>query len=814
MAAVWSLLILLSSFFVARGVEDKHSSGTIGLGYSLSPLTPPTSLASPSGRFAFGFYSQDNGFSIGVWLEGNRKTDNKVVWTANRDDPPLHATATLTLNEKGLLLSSRVSGENKVIAYPNDSAVSVFSASMLDSGNFVLYNKVNHTIWESFEHPTDTLLGGQALLPSHELISSSSENDHSSGRFHLRMQLDGNLVLYPLDVDDDPTTAYWATATDGVNRSLRLFLNSTGFLQLINDTDSSIYLEINSKFYPEVSYNDHNENTTTTTSNDSIVHSASLDVDGNFQLYTHQFEPSGGFRISRVLRALEDSCEVKGFCGTNSYCTFNDDRAYCACLPGTDFIDPQRNTLGCKRNYSEAHCKGGKDNIPLYNITPLQNIVWTTGIFYSEELMSMSACSQTCLEDCSCEAAQFSDGVCRKQKLPLWHLLRQHGANDESSTSTAFLKMGIRSLEADDGAVLDELKPHIERKDPTLKILLLTFSLVACSCALLAISGVFIFKFRVLRYKRLLEIGNLGLTGELTLASFSYNVLKRATNGFKEELGKGSFGAVYKGSLNRGRNLIAVKRLEKLVEEGEREFQAEMRAIGRAHHKNLVRLLGYCAEDSKRVLVYEYMGNGSLADLLFKSRQRPDWDERTRIALDVARGILYLHEECETPIIHCDIKPQNILMDDYWRAKISDFGLAKLLMGDHTRTFTVVRGTRGYMAPEWHKNVPISAKADIYSYGIVLLETVFCRRNLDTTVSNPEEIILSILVYKCLVEKKLDKLVLGEEVDKKSLERMVMVALWCIQDEPALRPSIKTVVMMLEGITDICIPPCPTASSI
>ncbi|PPS02054.1 hypothetical protein GOBAR_AA18618 [Gossypium barbadense] len=411
MAAVWSLLILLSSFFVARGVEDKHSSGTIGLGYSLSPLTPPTSLASPSGRFAFGFYSQDNGFSIGVWLEGNRKTDNKVVWTANRDDPPLHATATLTLNEKGLLLSSRVSGENKVIAYPNDSAVSVFSASMLDSGNFVLYNKVNHTIWESFEHPTDTLLGGQALLPSHELISSSSENDHSSGRFHLSMQLDGNLVLYPLDVDDDPTTAYWATATDG-------------------------------------------------------------------------------------------------------------------------------------------------------------------------------------------------------------------------------------------------------------------------------------------------------------------------------------------------------------------------------------------------------------------SRQRPDWDERTRIALDVARGILYLHEECETPIIHCDIKPQNILMDDYWRAKISDFGLAKLLMGDHTRTFTVVRGTRGYMAPEWHKNVPISAKADVYSYGIVLLETVFCRRNLDTTVSNPEEIILSILVYKCLVEKKLDKLVLGEEVDKKSLERMVMVALWCIQDEPALRPSIKTVVMMLEGITDICIPPCPTASSI
>ncbi|MBA0872687.1 hypothetical protein Goshw_018668 [Gossypium schwendimanii] len=153
-------------------------------------------------------------------------------------------------------------------------------------------------------------------------------------------------------------------------------------------------------------------------------------------------------------------------------------------------------------------------------------------------------------------------------------------------------------------------------------------------------------------------------------------------------------------------------------------------------------------------------------------------------------------------------------MDDLWRAKISDFGMAKLLMGDQTRTFTGARGTRGYVAPEWQKNTPISVKVDIYSYGVVLLETLFCRRNLDPNVSKPEEILLSTMVYGCLVEKELDKLMVGEEVDKRSLERMVMVALWCIQDEPALRPSIKTVVMMLEGITDICIPPCPTDSFI
>jgi serine/threonine protein kinase len=113
----------------------------------------------------------------------------------------------------------------------------------------------------------------------------------------------------------------------------------------------------------------------------------------------------------------------------------------------------------------------------------------------------------------------------------------------------------------------------------------------------------------------------------------------------------------------------------------------------------------------------------------------------------MARGILYLHEECEAPIIHCDIKPQNILMDDFWTAKISDFGLAEFLMPDQTRTFTGIRGTRGYLAPEWHKNASISVRTDVYSYGIVLLEIVCCRRNIKLNVSNDEEIALSTWIY-------------------------------------------------------------------
>ncbi|KAL7162203.1 hypothetical protein ACSBR2_042643 [Camellia fascicularis] len=219
----------------------------------------------------------------------------------------------------------------------------------------------------------------------------------------------------------------------------------------------------------------------------------------------------------------------------------------------------------------------------------------------------------------------------------------------------------------------------------------------------------------------------------------------------------------------RGKRLIAVKRLQKVVEEGEREFQAEMRAIGRKHHRNLVQLLGYCIEGSKRLLVYKHMSNGCLADLLFKSKRSPDWNERIRIALNIARGILCLHEECETPIIHCDIKPENILMDEFWNAKISDFGLAKFLMPDQTSSFTGVRGTRGYLAPEWQRNNPISVKADVYSYGIMLLEIVCCRRSLEVNVSTSEEVVLSHWVYRCFAGRELNKLIVvgDEDVDMK-----------------------------------------------
>ena len=779
-----SIVFLVLSIAVVCGMAQPKQDSSISRSAS---LTYPGSWLSPSNRFAFGFYQQGSGFAVGIWLVSQ---DNKtVVWTANRDDPPVTSNAMVYFNRDGKLVLRTEQGQEQFIA--SSAKESVSYAAMLDSGNFVLYDTDNKTIWQSFENPTDTILGGQTLYTGRQLYSSLNKSDHSTGQFDLRMQADGNLALYPATSEDNPSDAYWSTDTFGPPGGVykfQLYLDFNSSLIIIDESTGAAVRNGYSNLYRGINPNN----------NSNTIYRATLDVDGIFRLYSHTYYENGNYHVSRLWSVLNSSCMVNGFCGFNSFCTQDNNQSDCRCLPGHDFVDPNRRTLGCERNFSRAGCRGAKENATFYYISTMENMTWGDIPYFGAE-MSMEECSSSCLEDCNCGAALFDHDYnsCQKQNFPLRYVRR-----DEKKGYTALLKVGLNQKKP---------QPSVS-KIATVQIVLIT-GFTILSCVALATFGRFILKIRVLTYKRLLKNGNLGLPEEVTLRLFTYNELKRATNGFKEELGRGSFGAVYKGGLNKGKKLVAVKRLEKLVEEGEREFRAEMRAIGRTHHRNLVRLLGFCAEGTKRLLVYEFMSNGSLADLLYGAIWRPDWNERLRIALDVARGILYLHEECEAPIIHCDIKPQNILMDDYWNAKICDFGLAKFLMSDQTRTFTGARGTRGYVAPEWHKNIPISVKVDVYSYGIVLLEIVCCRKNIDVNASAAEEIVLSSWVYKCFAARDLYKLVIGEEVDVMSLEKMVKVGLWCIQEEPALRPSMRSVILMLEGITEVPVPPCPTSPS-
>ncbi|XP_044492457.1 G-type lectin S-receptor-like serine/threonine-protein kinase LECRK4 [Mangifera indica] len=215
-----------------------------------------------------------------------------------------------------------------------------------------------------------------------------------------------------------------------------------------------------------------------------------------------------------------------------------------------------------------------------------------------------------------------------------------------------------------------------------------------------AFSKIFIHRYQVRSYKRIIGNGNFRFCEDIAPTSFSFVKIEKLTDGFKEEIGRGSLGIVYKGIMMNCKKFVGVKKLEKVLVEGENKFLTEIKVIGKTYHKNLVRLLGYFTDGSNKVLVYEYMSNGSLVDILFKLENNPTWMERMNIAHDIAKRIFYLHDECETHIIYYDIKPQNILMDRNRCSKIADFVLTKLLKPDETNTFTGIRGTRGYVAPE------------------------------------------------------------------------------------------------------------------
>ena len=288
-------------------------------------------------------------------------------------------------------------------------------------------------------------------------------------------------------------------------------------------------------------------------------------------MYSHTYYESRNYRVSLLWSALDSPCEVKGFCGFNSFCAINDNQTTCRCLPGHDFVGHNQSNIGCSRNFSEAECGGGKGNAAFYNMTTMENMVWGDAPYIAEQ-MSKEGCSISCLEDCNCGAALFDhyNSSCQKQNFPLKYVRRVHDGR-----YTAFLKVGL---------IQKRRQPPILSKIAMVQIVLVTSGFTILSCVALAIFVCFILKIRVLTYKSMLKNGNLGLPEQVTLRLFTYTELKRATNSFKEELGKGSFGTVYKGALNKGKKLVAVKRLEKLVEEGEREFRAEMRAIGRTHH--------------------------------------------------------------------------------------------------------------------------------------------------------------------------------------------------------------------------------------
>ncbi|GMH00081.1 hypothetical protein Nepgr_001920 [Nepenthes gracilis] len=789
-----------------------QNDGNVEVGASLSATTTTnSSWLSPSGDFAFGFrnlYDSHHLFLLSIWYA---KIPDTIVWYAGNDGvlAPEGSKLVLTPNS-GLVINDP---QGNVLWLSPKSAGLVSHGFLNDTGNFVIKDDQNGVLWQSFDHPRDTLLPTQIMETDGVVSSRVSEANFTRGRFQLRLLEDGNFVLntWSLVTDFSYATAYWMTGTNDPNNS-----TNSGYRVIYNEFGNMFVLRRNGIKFDLLP--------------DSIVpakdyyHRATLNFDGVLAWYYHPRNVTGGNNSGwSIIKSVPDNICLRitgevdsGACGYNNICEIGDDqRPSCKCPPGFSLLDPNDKYGSCKPNFKQNSCE--EEGNGGYRLEQLTNTDWPTSDY--DQLVNFNAeqCKNSCLNDCFCAVAVFrlDTSTCWKKKLPL-----SNGRKDSTVTATAFLKVTDISTDDDnpEGPVPPNPDPKSNRKRLNYLVSVLLGTSVFMNITLFAGIGLGIFYFcnRQLSHARGGKVN-----GENNVRHFSYKELQEATNGFKEELGRGAFGVVYKGMVGSTpdvRRFVAVKKIDCVSsKEADREFKTEVNVIGQTHHKNLVRLIGFCEEEEQRLLVYEFMSNGSLAGFLF-GEFKPSWVERVRIAQGVARGLFYLHEECITPIIHCDIKPQNILLDEYHNARISDFGLAKLLMLNQSQTQTVIRGTKGYVAPEWFRNNPVTAKVDVYSYGVLLLEIVCCRRNISAEMMKGEEgAILTDLAADCYQSRTLDALLHDDAealADLPRLERFVMVALWCVQEDPTMRPTMRRVTQMLEGVVEVAIPPYSTNSCI
>ncbi|XP_010415496.1 PREDICTED: proline-rich receptor-like protein kinase PERK9 [Camelina sativa] len=290
-------------------------------------------------------------------------------------------------------------------------------------------------------------------------------------------------------------------------------------------------------------------------------------------------------------------------------------------------------------------------------------------------------------------------------------------------------------------------------------------------------------------------------------ALFSYEELVKATNGFSEEnlLGEGGFGSVYKGILPDGR-VVAVKQLKIGGGQGDREFKAEVETLSRIHHRHLVSIVGHCISGDRRLLIYDYVSNNDLYFHLHVSKSALDWATRVKIAAGAARGLAYLHEDCHPRIIHRDIKSSNILLEDNFDARVSDFGLARLALDCNTHITTRVIGTFGYMAPEYASSGKLTEKSDVYSFGVVLLELITGRKPVDTSQPLGEESLVEWarpLISHAIETEEFDSLAdpkLGENYVDSEMFRMIEAAGACVRHSAAKRPRMGQIVRAFESL--------------
>ncbi|VAI11454.1 unnamed protein product [Triticum turgidum subsp. durum] len=752
--AVYGILLLLCWPFACAHAYASQSRLVPG-----KPLSPGSVLVSQDGVFALGFFSTDGEkrqrHYVGIWY--NSIPERTVVWVSNRAAPittNLSSANLAVTSSSGIVMSDSdgraVWTTNKSISISASASTSTVEAVLDNTGNFILRSLADSAIlWQSFDHPTDTLLPGMNLrlshktLPLQHLVSWKGQQDPSPGEF---------------SYGADPSNLLQCFAWNG-SRPHRRSPVWTSHLYMGGFNESAIYMALHH-------------------AGDEVYMSFGMPAGSFVQLVRLEIDYSGKVNILSWLsnvsawRALyaepQHECNTYGYCGPYGYCDNTQIVPVCKCLDGFEPRDAKgwisgSFSQGC-RPKEVPRCTHGDSFLAFPGMKVPDK-------FLRIPSRSFDECTEECRSNCSCVAYAYSkmsnidiDGDDTRCLLWMGDLIDME--NNHQGGENLYVR--TKRLQGNQGSKL--VWERLMRRD----------------------TG---------NYNHFAD-------GNTEFPILNFREIATATNNFSESniLGKGGFGNVYKGTLEDGRE-IAVKRLRVGSVQGAVEFKNEIALISRLQHRNLVKLIGCSIHEDEKLLIYAYLPNRSLDYFIFNDRRKSllNWPTRFKIIAGVARGLLYLHQDSRLAMIHRDLKASNILLDAEMTPKISDFGTARIFgVNQHEGHTNRVVGTFGYMSPEYAMEGIISVKSDVYSFGVLVLEIVSGMKTGATTPTSSRARTRNLIDYAWSLRKdgKVMDLIDSSIVEGCSLVealRCIHIGLLSVQDDPEARPLMSWVVASLDN---------------